>query len=132
METHAMKSCGTRSCAVNVPDHERLLSMAAGSLLAGWGVRHLLSGKGLLSLAVGAGLLRRGLTGNCPLYSSIGMPELQPADARGSAGAAATGATPQTQSDWDRVDEAEQESFPASDSPSWTGTATSRAVNHPR
>jgi uncharacterized membrane protein len=67
----------------NVSEAERVLSMVGGSLLALFGVSRKSPG-GLLLSALGAGLVYRGVTGNCPAYSALGLSTAQrPAGATG-------------------------------------------------
>ena len=64
MESHSIQHTGMSQfgtpCPVNIHDSERLLSMAAGGLLGGWGLRHLFSGHGLVALAAVPALFTAG------------------------------------------------------------------------
>ena len=94
--THVIPQPQTRPVAtalpaagpVNVGDGERWLSLLGGGLLALYLLRRSL---GTVVLVGGAGvLLYRGLTGQCPLYQTMGLstvaPESRPAGARRVAG----------------------------------------------
>ena len=61
-----------QSDGLNVSEGERVVSVAAGSILGllGVGRRDL---TGLLIAGVGAGLIYRGASGRCPMYSSLGI-----------------------------------------------------------
>ncbi len=57
---------------VNVGGSERAISIAAGAVLIGQGfLRRTLPG--FISIGVGAAMLYRGLSGNCPAYSALGL-----------------------------------------------------------
>jgi uncharacterized membrane protein len=97
---------------INVGKPERVVSVLVGGLLVLRGLfrRSLMSGLGAL---VGAGLVRRGLTGKCAFYRSMGVDT-----AHRSHGEVESPA--QYVASDDVVDETSDESFPASDPPSWS------------
>jgi len=91
----------------NISEVERLTSVAIGAGLIGLNYRKSSLGALLLSVLGGA-LLYRGVTGYCPVYQSM--------RAQNAAGETSECGTLEI----DIVQEASEESFPASDPPGWT------------
>jgi hypothetical protein len=105
--------------AVNVGNAERIGSVIAGTVLVLRALERPTPGRILLALGGGV-LLQRGLTGYCPLYRALGRDTAAPAGRRLRHAAAA-----------DPVEVASQDSFPASDPPSWTPVEGPVSRHHP-
>jgi hypothetical protein len=93
----------------NLGTAERIGSSIAGAALILRAVAHPTIGRILLGLG-GAALLQRGLTGHCAMYQALGIGSDQRSE-------------PRREPDDDPVTSASEDSFPASDPPSWTPVA---------
>ncbi|MGD9617069.1 MAG: DUF2892 domain-containing protein [Alphaproteobacteria bacterium] len=91
----------------NIGNAERIGSAALGAVLVGRALLRPSFGRVILGLG-GAALLQRGLSGHCSLYQRLGVNTAEP----GRAG--------RDSIDDDPVELASDDSFPASDPPSWT------------
>lgn len=65
----------------NVGEHERLISMAAGTGLAAYGISRF-SVPGLLMAVLGGALVYRGATGHCDVYEKLGIDTANPQGTR--------------------------------------------------
>src|SRR3954470_16875315 len=97
----------------------RVLPLLAGAALGTWGIRR--DGfAGVASALIGIGLLARGLTGRGVRTSRL---------ANGRTSQLTSELNPE-QAQEARIDEAVEESFPASDPTAWTATGTRRVPAH--
>jgi uncharacterized membrane protein len=87
----------------NLDEAERLVSLLTGATVLLYGLARRPTLASALLAAGGGLLLQRGLAGHCPFYEAFGI----------NGSAAAPGAD-------DPVDRTIEDSFPASDPPSWT------------
>jgi len=93
----------------NVGQAERWASAIAGGALALFGISRR-SIPGAVAAALGAALAYRGVSGHCPVYERLGIDT----NGREQEIARATAI----------VEQASEDSFPASDAPAWTPTTS--------
>ncbi len=106
----------------NLNDGERIASGVGGAALLAYGLARPSLVNTLLAIG-GALLLERGVTGACSLYRALGIDTRRPrADdsGRGKRGA---------HSIRDEIERASDDSFPASDPPSWSPHSVGRPVH---
>lgn len=79
----AAETAGRQTASRNVADTERLVSVAAGAILAVLGLGRR-SPAGALVAGIGGGLLLRGASGRCPMYGALGIDTARVDDVAGA------------------------------------------------
>ena len=117
-----MFDTAARADARNVSDWERVASGLGGAALLGYALARRPSIASALMAAGGVLLLERGLAGHCSVYRALGLSTREEGAQYGKRG---------ERSIADEIERAAQDSFPASDPPSWSPhTAGSPAGAH--
>jgi uncharacterized membrane protein len=94
----------------NLGSGERVASLAAGAALLFYGLARRPSPLSALLAVAGGWLLQRGASGDCLVYRALGLGGRQ-------------GGNHRADRDWeDHVHRTVEDSFPASDPPSWTAS----------
>jgi hypothetical protein len=105
----------------NVGRTERWLSILGGAALVMRGMQRPSMMNALLGLG-GVGLLYRGITGHCPAYEALGVDHGESSYVERQRPPTLEGTG--RRSIRDEIEKASEDSFPASDPPSWTPTAS--------
>lgn len=115
----ANSSNDRQPATINLSSEARIASAIAGAALLLPALKRASRGRVALAVA-GAALLQRGLTGYCGLYRALGISSARRADAPEAAKA--------PEAECDPVSQTSEDSFPASDPPSWTPARRSVAA----